>query len=371
MPILVIRSERTRLASLSRAPALGVLIGLLAAIAVCMGAIPSALRPIETRPEKSGSDFDLYSAEFDRVRNGEPYYEVLASELRDRNYPMASVFNWRTPAHFTVLAKIGSDTRIALVLGLLALLASLLGFRVVSRESGPVAGAIAFVLLGLAFLPLCFARAWLAAEPVAALLIMLSALFFVDEARGVRGGKLLGVAFGIAALFVRELAVVYVLMIMARAVLHKDRWAITVWTVALTAYAFYLAAHALAVGERNYDAAVSASSWLAFGGLPFVLNTIRVHPVLLGFPPVVTAIAFPIALLGLVAARGAFARFVLLVTIAYGVAFSFLGQPFNSYWGWIDAPLVLLGLAFVPAAAIDLYRAIVSPQGSRNSEAIP
>jgi hypothetical protein len=44
---------------------------------------------------------------------------------------------------------------------------------------------------------------------------------------------------------------------------------------------------------------VLEGGWIVFGGWPFVLSTVQMHPFLLIFPPWVVAIILPLALLGL------------------------------------------------------------------------
>ena len=71
-----------------------------------------------------------------------------------------------------------------------------------------------------------------------------------------------------------------------------------------------------------------------------------------------TAILMPLCLLGLAAWQGAGARRVALTVAAYLVAFAVVGKPFNTYWGALYTPLMMIGLAFVPAALRDLFAAL-------------
>jgi hypothetical protein len=56
----------------------------------------------------------------------------------------------------------------------------------------------------------------------------------------------------------------------------------------------------------------------------------------------------------------------LLMVLAYFMAFSVVGQWFNSCWGLLYAPLLTLGLAWVPPALGDLWRAVWQPSVERN-----
>ena len=51
------------------------------------------------------SDVRTYQAIVARLAAGQPYYLVVGDELRSRGYATAEVFNWRTPALWTFLAR--------------------------------------------------------------------------------------------------------------------------------------------------------------------------------------------------------------------------------------------------------------------------
>ena len=48
-------------------------------------------------PSRGAGDVELYHAEAARIAAGDNYYTAIESELRERGYPMKSIFNWRTP----------------------------------------------------------------------------------------------------------------------------------------------------------------------------------------------------------------------------------------------------------------------------------
>src|SRR4051794_3870068 len=49
--------------------------------------------------DSSPGDIDVYRQIVERVRAGEPFYDVCRDELRKNGYPTRSVFNWRTPMY--------------------------------------------------------------------------------------------------------------------------------------------------------------------------------------------------------------------------------------------------------------------------------
>src|SRR5678815_1838583 len=64
------------------------------------GATPLPIQP----GHGHGGDAALFLAVTNRVASGEPYYRSMRDELVSRQYPTASVFNWRTPLYLEALA---------------------------------------------------------------------------------------------------------------------------------------------------------------------------------------------------------------------------------------------------------------------------
>ena len=55
---------------------------------------------------RQGTDLQLYAAEVEHLRDGSNYYDIAARELTTRGFPTKSVFNWRTPLPFTLIAAV-------------------------------------------------------------------------------------------------------------------------------------------------------------------------------------------------------------------------------------------------------------------------
>src|SRR5688572_14876799 len=91
----------------------------------------------------AGEDRKLHSATIARLHDGEPYYVVVGDELRQRAFPTASVFNWRTPALYSAIALQPTIARgVFMLLGLVVLAATV---KLLSTQPLPViiGGAIA------------------------------------------------------------------------------------------------------------------------------------------------------------------------------------------------------------------------------------
>src|SRR4029077_876671 len=102
--------------------------------------------------------------------------------------------------------------------------------------------------------------------------------------------------------------------------------------------------------------AAHAASWIAFGGLPFVLATVRMNGMLLILPIGATAVYLVAAALGFAGWTSAAGLRAGLTAAVYITAFAVVGQPFNQYWGSLIAPLLCLGVARCPLSLRDLWQ---------------
>ncbi len=340
------RAQRsvTRYNCLNRRQAFLVLVLLSLAVGGCL-AVPRA-----APPRLSGEgDLALYSHVAQRVHRGERYYDALGSELRSRDYPTRSVFNWRTPLHLELIARLsfGWASILLMVGGLCAI-----GLAVVpTARSGHAGLALAQALL--MFVPLsvtAMSNTFLFGEVWAGLLIAISVGWYA------LGWRHAGAVTGVLAVFFRELALPYVLIGVFLAMRGRRRSELWIWLTGIAGYALYFGLHAMAVMSRIPSSGVApdVSRWVQFGGLRFLLITSRVG-ILLGLPFSVAAVYLPIAVLGLAGWVSPVAGRVTATVLAYLLAFSVIGLPSaNFYWGAIYTPLLAFGTARSLPACRDL-----------------
>jgi hypothetical protein len=159
------------------------------------------------------------------------------------------------------------------------------------------------------------------------------------------------VASGLFALFYRELALPYVLVSLGLAVWHGRRREAMAWTIGVALFVIFIAVHAQIVASRltSLDQSLDGG-WVRFGGARFLLATARMNVFLMGVPLWWTAILLPLALLGLADARDETGQRIGFTVVLYVLAFSIVGAPFNYYWGFLNAPLLAIGLAGAPRA---------------------
>jgi hypothetical protein len=309
--------------------------------------------PEPVTPSSGGTDIDLYDRLIKRVHNGEPYYAVAADELPKGGYPTRSALNWRLPTYAWFFAalpwiRIGQ----ALLIGL-SIWTLYLSVRFCRRETGGMPAIAAFVWLIGALTWCVDGKSFLTQEVWAGMLVQLSVVSLGD------GHRVRGVIAGVAALLIRELALPYVVLCFTMA-LWQRRWREALgWLIGLALYGAFTWYHVLHVRahmpaeEPNYP-----SEWLAWGGMEFVLKTVRMNQLLILAHPAIRACYLPFAFLGLIGWRGETGLRILFTCLGYSMAFLALGQPFNDYWGILLAPVMAMGGALAPWAIRDLYRQI-------------
>lgn len=356
---MVTTGPSTTFARLTPRQARAVLLGLLGMGLFCVAVTLSPIASTQVGKARPGAgDLALYRAEVERIHAGQGYYAAAHAELTARGYPTRSVFNWRLPTLGWCLGHLPSLDAGKVLLGLLALALMVVSFEVLAREQGHGLGRpIACVLLlSGPLMPCVLGDLVVAHELWAGVLIALSIGVYGLERPCV------GAALGLAALFIRELALPYCVLALGLAWWHGRHREMAVWLVGLVLWAAYLAIHAWQVQPWiPADARTHSTSWIQFGGAAFVLATAQMNAYLLLLPQWVTALWFVAALVGMAAWSSPLGERTGLTLCLFVVAFSVVGQDFNQYWGSMFAPLFCFGAVQFPAALGDLWRAARIP----------
>ena len=298
-----------------------------------------------------GNDIGLYRAVAVRVHAGESYYAVTAEELPGRGYPSRSVFNWRTPLPVALIGWMPDLIFGKVLLCGLAALAMLFAFEFSAREGGTLQAATCALLMIGGLLPCFLGDLYVMPVLWAGALIVLSVCAF-----GV-GRRNLGVAFGIVAVFLRDLAGPYCVFGLGWALYNRRFKEAAQWSLGLALYGVFFLWHCHQVAAfRLPDGVEQAESWVQFGGAGFVISAVQMNGFLLVLPQWISAIYLPLALLGFACWSSRIGQFAGLAAVAYIVLFSMIGQEFNQYWGSLLAPLLCLGAARAPLALRDLLQ---------------
>ncbi len=347
-----LQSDRlpTRLAGLSLAQTVMAMLALFLVLGLCLKFYtPYELKPVKDSPYGENlppSDFELYRLLIDRVREGAAYYDVLAEQLRARGYDSTSVMNWRTPLHFWLLSRLPGPAFEKSVFMGLVLLTVVVCFRYQERTKGLRFATFQTLILAPSLSLL--GEAYLLGEAWAGVLILFSIVLSAGDRH------LASATAGLAALFLRELALPYVLVCLVLAQLGRRTQERNLWLGGLIAYTLYYLLHTNQVVNRlssldhNYS-----GSWLQLRGLSFVLQTATCGPISL-LPNWAVALVITLAILGITTQRGQLPRRVLWTASLYVVLFSIFGKSFNTYWGLIYSPLLTFGLAWSPESIQDL-----------------
>jgi hypothetical protein len=327
---------------------------LLGGIAVCLAvALTKGPAPSFLAPTGMPGDSGVFHTIVSRVHDGDSFYDATQEELRGHGYPTRSVFNWRTPCYALMLGRVtGLETgRWLLLVGAMTALGVGIGLL---GDCGPVSRTVGAVFLFGALTGWCLGgKLVMSTELWAAMLIVLS----VGALH--RGWTPLGVGLGLVAVFYRELALPYAAVSMALAVLEGRRREAVAWGLGLALFAAFMAWHTSVVLGRLTDVDWALEGgWVRFGGVHFLLTTTADSNLLLEARPLwATALYLPMACLGLAGMKGGTGRRLKLTGLAYLAAFAVAGNPFNSYWGFVNAPILALGFGYAPGTLRSLVAA--------------
>lgn len=342
----------TRYASLKPSAALLILSATVIATGVCLAVAPHSPMTPQSAPKHERSDVDIYRRVVQRVHNGQNYYDALGSELRGNARPTKSVANWRTPLHLGLLAAVPSPSWMRIP-GL-ALAATAVVLSLVMIGAATPALAITQGLLMAGALLACFGEPGLfLVEAWAGLMIVLSIEAYAFQRRKP------AIIAGLLALFLRELALPYVLVCVVLAIREKRWKELLAWLVGLGGYAACFGVHVAMVSSRILPTDLGNTvSWIQFAGLPFLIRASAMWA-LVALPSWVTAVYLPAALLGLGGWKNSVTARAAATVLVYLGIFSVVGHPANSYWGAMYSGVLAFGAAWAIPSLRDLLRALV------------
>ena len=297
------------------------------------------------------TDVGLYAAITDGVRAGGNYYAVTAQELRAGNYPLRPFVTFRLPTLAVTQAMLPVWATAALLYALAAGVLLAWYARLQQALRRPIAVTVALMLLAAGSIACWQAELAGFHEIWAGSLIALS----LARYRSDRWAEAVG--WGLAAMLIRETAALYVIVLALLAWRDGAQRQALAWAAALGVLALVTIAHAYAVAAVVRPLDPASAGWAGLLGPGFAVRTAQASTALTLIPLAVAAPLVGLAWFGWtvwnspVATRGA------ATIAAYAVLLAITGRLDTFYWGLLTAPILLLGLVFVPDGLRDLATA--------------
>ncbi len=339
----------SRFAALSQSgarAALMLVVALIAATWLAL-ALPTTPRGAGTN---HGTDMGLYAAIVDGVRHGGPYYAVAADAMRAGGYPLKPFVTMRLPTLAVTIAAM-PPFAVAGILYALATATMIAWYRRLRTALNRPALAIAMMMLLGGMLTFFQSGLMLFHEIWAGLLIALSL------AMRRPGHWIEAVAFGLAAVLIRETAAPYLVLMAVFAGVEGARREAVAWTASLVVVAVVLVLHANAVSLVVRPLDPASQGWSGMLGFGFVVRAIVDATALSLFPLAVAAPLVGIALFGWTAWRDPLAARMAALLASYGVMLGLFGRLDTFYWALLIAPVSLVGMVFAVDGLRDLARA--------------
>jgi hypothetical protein len=300
----------------------------------------------DDRPDGSLADLIV-----EDIRHGADYYTAAANALRISGYPLRPFVAFRLPTLAVVQSHM-SQVAVALLLYALAVI-TLFAWSQRLGDAFPrfTPRAVATMLAAAGLMSALDADMVARHDVWAGLLVALSL-----AAR--RPGRwVTAVALGLSAMLIRETTVLYVAIMTGAAMLDGQRREAAGWIVAIMLFAIVLGVHANAVEAVVRPLDQVSTGWSGMLGFGFAVTSIVRTTALSLAPPALGALAVALALAGWATWRDPLATRALATLLGYVMLLSFFGGPDDRAWGFIVAPIALVGLAFVPDMIRDLARA--------------
>lgn len=315
-------------------------------------AAPAEAQPAASEEPARDTDLQLYDAIAERVAAGENYHAAAVEEQRARNFPVRPGLAVRLPTLAWVTAALGHWGMIALA-ALLAV-ATLVSWHYRLRDVPGTQGRLRFILLLLVIgAATGFKPQYLVLHEVwTGMLIALSLGLYRPER------WIFAVIAGALALFVRELALPFVLLMAAMAWTRGNRGEAAAWLGAVLLFGLALAFHLSAVAQHVLPSDPPSPSWLALRGLGGWTSNIVLSSPLYLLPGWLAAPLALLPLLGWAGWRSWFGVTGFLLCLGYGVLFMIAGRDNNFYWALLVMPVWFVGYAFVPRALAGLWRSV-------------
>ena len=302
------------------------------------------------------SDMVLYHDIAAQVAGGKGYYAAATELQTAHGFPTKPFVTVRTPVLTWMAVTMGWQAMQAVLAALLGLAIALWYRRLEgAAASSERIGVIVLMLAGGAMA----SQLLLVAQHEVWAGILLSIAMLL------RGGKhwLWALLCAALALAIRELALPFVLLALAFALVERRRNEALGWAALLALFAAGMALHAAAVAAAAAPSDIVSQGWHALRGPGAVLQDLVDVSLITLFPD---PLAYPLALLALLgwaAMPLKQARFALLWFLGFALMLALFARAQNFYWAIMLLPAWFMGLAFLPRALVQLWQAASAKPG--------
>ena len=344
------------LAQLSRPYAILVVLAFVAASLWCLATPPGH---VSKAAKGHYTDMTLFRDIVKEVAGGKDYYHAATELQRAHHYPTRPFVTVREPTLYLASAAFGWDWLniaekalygLVIVVWLLALPPPVMWLEKLAAAGLVAAAGLAPIATSLT--PM--SEAWCG-------LLVTLALGLTLWHRAQWWMPVLVIA---AALALRELALPFLLLSAVFAAWERKWRELAAWGLVLALFAAGLALHAVAVSAVQLPTDLHSPGWAGGLGPRAVLlalvNTTLLHTI----PMKLALVTALLPLLGWLALGGREGAFAVLLLFGYALMIALFSRPDNFYWGFLLIPAWFAGLALLPRALIQLYRAITRPRQS-------
>lgn len=294
-----------------------------------------------------GSDSSLFAGATEGVRHGGNYYAVVADLLRASGESLHPFTMFALPTLAVIQAALPTLAVTALLYALAAAVAAAWYPRLADALTTPVARWVAAALLLVALLPALSPDRLVVPDTWAGLFVALSLALR-------RPGQWIeSVAFALAAILVREAAIVFALVMAIFAWRERRRDETIAWCMAIGVALIVIALHAHAVAAviKPLDGAAAPVAPLGIG---LVIDAVTSASLPAWVPHPLGAVVIGLALFGWANWRNPIAPRLLAFAGAVAILIGVFGRAESLYWGQMLAPLLLPGLIFAADGWRDL-----------------
>lgn len=334
------------LARCPRPLALGLIALFLAALGWCLVA-PG--RPAAAAAAGGFTDVRLYQDIVAAVGKGERYHHAATRLQREHDYPTRPFVTVREPTLYVVAARLGWE-RLQLAASALVLANILAWAFALPAQLNPIERLLA--VTGVA--------AGGAAVAAPALLAMTELWC----------GLLLGLALALTigwkdrwwlplpvialALALRELALPFLLLSAAFALVERNWRALAAWGAILLLFAMAMGWHAVLVNSEVHAGDIVSPGWSGGQGLCGFLMAVAYTSVWQQLPQSAALALALLPALGWLALEGRGGLFAVLLLGGYGLMIALFSRHDNFYWGLLVMPAWFVGYALIPRALLQL-----------------